>query len=155
MFKALSEENRLRIIKLLGGCRTSLCVCEMVEALNLPQYLISKQLNILKEVGLVQCAKKGKWAYYSLSRQKDPIRTPLFKFITKDLKDPKFIEDQENLKARLSLREGDCCVIGFKKRKKERMRKPNGNESFSLHSPSSRRTPTPGRKKPKAEEEIS
>jgi len=116
IFKALSEENRLRIIKLLGGCRTSLCVCEMVEALNLPQYLISKQLNILKKAGLVECEKRGKWAYYSFSRQKDPIRTTLLKFIAKHLKDPKFIEDQEKLKARLSLREGNCCVIGFPKR---------------------------------------
>ena len=124
IFKALSDGNRLRILKLLGGCRTSLCVCEMVEALNLPQYLISKQLNILKKVDLVQCEKRGKWAYYSFSRQKHPIHTPLLKFIEKDLKDPKFIEDQENLKARLSLREWNCCVIGFKKRER-RMRRMN------------------------------
>ncbi len=113
IFKALSDDNRLRIVTLLGGCRKSLCVCEMVEALNLPQYLLSKQLNILKKVGLVQCQKRGKWAYYSLSRQNRTIHTPLLKFIIKDLKDPRFIEDQENLKARLSLREGDFCVIGF------------------------------------------
>lgn len=120
IFKALSEENRLRIIKLLRGCRTSLCVCEMVDSLNLPQYLISKQLNILKKAGLVQCEKKGKWAYYFLTRQKDPIHARLFKYITKDLKDPKFMEDQEKLKARLSLRKGNCCVIGFTKRDRRR-----------------------------------
>ncbi|MGQ9694010.1 MAG: ArsR/SmtB family transcription factor [Thermodesulfobacteriota bacterium] len=118
IFNAFSDENRLRIIKLLAGCRTSLCVCEMVDSLNLPQYLISKQLNILKKVGLVQCERKGKWVYYSLSRQKDPIRTTLLKFIAKDLKDPKFMEDREKLKARLSLREGDSCVIGFTRKER-------------------------------------
>lgn len=119
IFKALSDENRLRIIKLLLGCPKSICVCEIVEALNLPQYLISKQLNILKKVGLVQCEKRGKWAYYSLSRQEDPVHAPLFKFIKEGLKDPKFVEDQENLKARLSLREGDCCVLGFTKKRRK------------------------------------
>lgn len=58
IFNALSEENRLRIIKLLAGCHISLCVWEMVEVLNLRQYLISKKLNILKKDGLGQCEKR-------------------------------------------------------------------------------------------------
>ena len=118
IFKAFSDDNRLRILKLLGGCQKSLCVCEMVDALNLPQYLISKHLNFLKEVGLVQCEKRGKWAYYSLSRHKEAAPHALLKFIAKDLQDPKFIQDQEKLKARLSLREENCCVIGFAKKHK-------------------------------------
>lgn len=115
IFKALAEDNRLRIFKLLADCSKSLCVCEMVDTLNLPQYLISKHLNFLKEIGLVQCEKRGKWAYYSLSRHKEVIPNTLLKLILKDLQDPKFIEDQEKLKARLSLREGNCCVIGYTK----------------------------------------
>ena len=120
MFKALSEENRLRIIKLLGGCRTSLCVCEIVEALNLPQYLISKQLNILKKVGLVQCEKKGKWAYYSLANPGDSFQASLFKFLEENIKDPKFMEDRKKLMSRLFLREGDRCVVGFEYRRKKK-----------------------------------
>jgi ArsR family transcriptional regulator len=119
VFKALSDENRLRIIKLIVACRRSLCVCEIVDALKLPQYQVSKQLNILKNAGLVQCRSRGKWAYYSLSNQSDSFQATLFNFIEENIKNPKFMEDRENLDARLSLREGDSCVIGFVKNKKE------------------------------------
>jgi len=119
IFKALSDENRLRIIKLLLDCPKSICVCEIVDALKLPQYQVSKQLNILKNAGLVQCESRGKWAYYSLSQHGDSVHASLFKFIKEGLKNPKFAEDQENLRARLFLREGDFCIVGFTKKRRK------------------------------------
>jgi ArsR family transcriptional regulator len=65
IFKALSEEIRLRIIKLLEG--GELCVCDIVSALDMSQPKISFHLNALKEAGLIKDRKQGKWIHYSLN----------------------------------------------------------------------------------------
>ncbi|TAN46041.1 MAG: ArsR family transcriptional regulator [Nitrospirae bacterium] len=64
LFKALSEEKRLRIIKLLEG--GELCVCDIVAALNMSQPKVSFHLNILKEAGLIKDRKDGRWIYYRI-----------------------------------------------------------------------------------------
>lgn len=60
--KALSEPNRLKLLKLL--LEHELCVCEMVEVLNISQPLVSQHLKILKTAGLVTERRDGKWVYY-------------------------------------------------------------------------------------------
>lgn len=65
IFKALSEEIRLRIIKLLES--GELCVCDIVSALDMSQPKISFHLNALKEAGLIKDRKQGKWIHYSLN----------------------------------------------------------------------------------------
>lgn len=62
VFKALSEETRLRIIKLLEG--GELCVCDLVAALDMSQPKVSFHLNVLKEAGLVKDRRQGKWTHY-------------------------------------------------------------------------------------------
>ena len=64
IFKALSEEIRLRIIKLLEG--GELCVCDLVAALDMSQPKVSFHLNALKEAGLIKDRKQGKWTHYRL-----------------------------------------------------------------------------------------
>jgi ArsR family transcriptional regulator len=63
-FKALSEEIRLRIIKLLEG--GELCVCDIVSALDMSQPKVSFHLNVLKEAGIIKDRKQGRWTHYSL-----------------------------------------------------------------------------------------
>ncbi len=63
MFKALSDETRLRIYLLL--LREKLCVCEIVNILNIEQSRVSHCLRILKEANLISCCKKGIWMIYS------------------------------------------------------------------------------------------
>lgn len=63
-FKALSDETRLRIIKLLEG--GELCVCDIVAALDLVQPKISFHLNALKEAGFIKDRKQGKWIHYRI-----------------------------------------------------------------------------------------
>ncbi len=62
IFKALSEETRLRIINLLRN--GELCVCDIVAALDLIQPKISFHLNVLKEAKLIKDRKQGRWIYY-------------------------------------------------------------------------------------------
>ena len=53
-FKALSDETRLRIVHLLIEKNTPLCVCEFTDALEVPQYNISRHLKILKLAKLIE-----------------------------------------------------------------------------------------------------
>ncbi|MBI5640280.1 MAG: metalloregulator ArsR/SmtB family transcription factor [Nitrospirae bacterium] len=64
IFKALSEETRLRILKLLE--RGELCVCDIVTALDMVQPKVSFHLAALKEAGFIKDRKQGKWTHYSL-----------------------------------------------------------------------------------------
>jgi len=64
IFKALSEETRLRIIKLLE--RGELCVCDIVAALDMVQPKVSFHLAALKEAGFIKDRKQGRWTHYSL-----------------------------------------------------------------------------------------
>jgi ArsR family transcriptional regulator len=63
LFHALSDEKRLRILALLAG--GELCVCELTEALDLSQSLLSFHLRTLKDAGLVADRREGRWIYYS------------------------------------------------------------------------------------------
>lgn len=67
-FKALADETRLRIIKLLGV--REMCVCEMMIALGLTQPTTSHHLGLLENVGLVKDRKEGKWVFYSIADPK-------------------------------------------------------------------------------------
>ena len=64
-FQALADEKRLRVLELLGG--GELCVCELAEALELSQPLLSFHLRTLREAGLVSARRKGRWVHYSLN----------------------------------------------------------------------------------------
>jgi ArsR family transcriptional regulator len=65
-FRALADENRLRIVDLLR--RQERCVCDLTETLALRQSLLSFHLKALKDAGLVTDRRQGRWAYYALNR---------------------------------------------------------------------------------------
>jgi ArsR family transcriptional regulator len=63
--RALSDPTRMRILLLLLG-HQELCVCELTEALELPQPKISRHLAILRETGLLLDRRAGQWIHYRL-----------------------------------------------------------------------------------------
>ena len=65
VMKALSDPNRVKIIKMLQ--QRVLCVCELKAALNLAQPTVSKHLKLLEEAGLVESDKDGLWVNYRLT----------------------------------------------------------------------------------------
>ena len=65
-FKALADEIRLRILKLLEV--REMCVCEVMVALGLTQPTASHHLGILENAGLVKDRKEGKWVFYSIAK---------------------------------------------------------------------------------------
>ena len=68
--KVVAEPNRLRILALLNAGET--CVCEMVDALGLPQNALSHHLGVLKRAGLLRERRDGRdarWIYYMIDRE--------------------------------------------------------------------------------------
>jgi ArsR family transcriptional regulator len=65
IFKALSDPNRLRILKMLKS--KSLCVCEITDVLNLATSTVSKHLSILRAAGFIIEQKDGKWVNYLIN----------------------------------------------------------------------------------------
>lgn len=63
--KALSDPGRVRIVGALGA--GELCVCQIVEVLGLAPSTVSKHLALLRQAGLVEVRKDGRWAYYQLA----------------------------------------------------------------------------------------
>ena len=66
--KALGDENRVQIIKMLTG--GELCACKILDAFNITQPTLSHHMKILTECNLVNSRKEGKWTYYSINRKK-------------------------------------------------------------------------------------
>ena len=65
VMKALSDPNRVKVIKMLQ--HKAMCVCEIQFALSLAQPTVSKHLKVLEDAGLVESSKDGLWVNYSLS----------------------------------------------------------------------------------------
>lgn len=64
-FKALCDENRLRIVEQLRSGQK--CACELLDILNITQPTLSHHMKILCESGLVEGKKDGRWMHYSLN----------------------------------------------------------------------------------------
>lgn len=64
ILKVLGDQTRLRVMYLLTASTKSLCVCEIVDALRLPQYQVSKSLVMLRRAALVEVDRNGTWGYY-------------------------------------------------------------------------------------------
>lgn len=98
IFKALSDKNRLRIVKMLQ--QKSLCVCEITTILGLAISTVSKHLSILKEAGIIIDIKDGKWVNYHLNKNVKNIYLtgllPLTSYWLND--DEQIMADAEKLK---------------------------------------------------------
>lgn len=75
IFKALSEPVRLRIVGLLLK-QGELCVCDIVDTLEISQSVVSRHLAYLRNSGLVNTRREGVWIYYQLI-ENDTFITPL------------------------------------------------------------------------------
>ncbi|MBM3166707.1 MAG: winged helix-turn-helix transcriptional regulator [Chloroflexi bacterium] len=67
VFKALSDETRLRILNLL--LERECCVCEVMQVLDISQTRASRNLNALYDAGLLKLRRQGLWALYSIDKE--------------------------------------------------------------------------------------
>jgi ArsR family transcriptional regulator, arsenate/arsenite/antimonite-responsive transcriptional repressor len=65
LFHALSDETRLGILEMLRGGER--CVCDLQGDLDAAQSRLSFHLKVLREAGLVEDRKEGRWSYYSIA----------------------------------------------------------------------------------------
>lgn len=68
LFKALGDENRIMILKLLKHGER--CICTIIEDMKISQSTLSHHMKILSDVQLVQSRKEGKWTHYSIEEKK-------------------------------------------------------------------------------------
>ncbi len=66
--KALGDENRIHIMKMLTG--GELCACKILDALSITQPTLSHHMKILTDCKLVNSRREGKWSYYSINCEK-------------------------------------------------------------------------------------
>ena len=84
IFKALSEETRLRILSLLLD--GELCVCDIEASLRLTQSNTSRHLNILKKNGILISYKQAQWTYYRFDEKFKEDHRDLWLYLEERLK---------------------------------------------------------------------
>ena len=113
-FQSLADETRLRTLRLLVDGGKALCVCELVDALEVPQHNMSRHLAVLKRAGLLVERKEGRWVYYTLNPKIDAFRRHLLA-AARSVSDATLERDRRELAKRLRLREGGKCLKGIQK----------------------------------------
>ncbi|BCJ94709.1 transcriptional regulator [Anaerocolumna cellulosilytica] len=94
IFKALSEESRLRILSLIWD--GELCVCEIESCLKMTQSNASRHLSVLKRCGILNSYKNAQWTYYRVHKDFIQENKELWDYLQQKLtKLPTFISDQE------------------------------------------------------------
>jgi len=71
VFKALADPTRLRVMLLL--LRRELCVCEIMFVLDMEQSRVSHHMRILRQAGIVEDIRQGRWIIYRISAQARPF----------------------------------------------------------------------------------
>jgi len=95
-FKALADENRLRIINILF--HGEFCVCELEVLLGLSQSNLSRHLGKLKAAELITAKKDGQWVHYTISKAFQTENPLLFDYLQlKMSEDQTFKNDLERL----------------------------------------------------------
>ncbi len=97
LYKALSEEMRLRIMMLLT--QGELCVCDIQAVLDEPQSKVSRHLAYLKHSGLVSSKRVGVWMHYLIKNSADKTCMAQLAFMEEKLSTlPQFSADRKKLK---------------------------------------------------------
>jgi ArsR family transcriptional regulator len=114
--KSLGDVTRLKIIRLMLEVREDLCVCEIMDALEVSHCNISRHLKILKTAGFVKEKKEGRWVHFSLANPERLFHKNLL-LAVRNMPADNFDNDIERLNLRLSLRKDGKCVAGLKSEK--------------------------------------
>jgi ArsR family transcriptional regulator, arsenate/arsenite/antimonite-responsive transcriptional repressor len=139
--KALSDENRVRILAMLRG--RELCVCQVIELLELAPSTVSKHLAILKQVRLIEGRKDGRWMYYRLADDDAPdAAKALLQWTLHTLKgDKRLRDDAQRLEQILAM---DPEVLCSQQRDRTAM-ESSACSSCAPATPAEARWPKPGR----------
>lgn len=109
IFQALSDPFRVRMMRLLAVSNEEACLCEFSDSLLEPEYKLSRHLKVIRQAGLLEANKEGRWIYHRLIR-----KVPFLEHVYEALRkipdtDGEFRKDLERFSKRLPLREDGRC----------------------------------------------
>lgn len=110
MFRAFSDPTRLRALHLLRGGET--CVGDLVEILQVPQPTASRHLRYLREAGLVEARREGRWCFYSLAEASSGFHRRLLDCLGSCFAEVPELAGDARRAARLRERGGCCAAVG-------------------------------------------
>lgn len=101
--RALSDQNRVRALMALKD--RELCVCQIIELLELAPSTVSKHMSILANARLVEGRQEGRWRYYRLAGDDAPdqARNAIAWTIKSLSKTRQIRQDKERIKEILKL----------------------------------------------------
>jgi ArsR family transcriptional regulator len=105
LFKAFSDETRLRILNLLA--HGEMCVCDFEQLLRVPQPTVSRHLAYLRRSGLVEERREGKWMIYSLAKPRSPLHETLLRCVRGCFGEIDFLK--RDLQRRKKFKSSRCC----------------------------------------------
>lgn len=116
VLKSLSDKTRLRIMGALRQAGSALCICEIVDALEMPQYAVSRHMKDLRHAGLVREQRVGRFVFYSLTADNNAM-SKVVQASLEAMGRQARAEDNKRLKKRLAMRRtagcgsvsGGCC----------------------------------------------
>jgi ArsR family transcriptional regulator len=108
--RALGDETRVRILHALSG--RELCVCQLVELLELAPSTVSKHMTVLSQAGLVQSRKEGRWVHYRRPRSPEPEARRALRWLDASEPESKVLaRDAKRLEKILKVSREDLCRI--------------------------------------------
>ncbi len=122
IFKALSDRTRLRILKILVSlpCEEA-CLCELTEALQESESNVSRHLKALRQSGLLEAEKEGRWIYHRLVSSK--MIEVFYQTISKlSDEDGAFKEDLSRFKSEIKKRISERCRKNLMNTKRSNIR---------------------------------
>ena len=106
--KAISEDIRIRILLLL--MEEEACVCQLMSVFETPQSKLSHHLITLRDAGLLQDEKRGKWNYYRVhTKSLNYTNTELVASLSRMLRDDSTVERDRKTLQRVKVRMQICC----------------------------------------------
>lgn len=107
--RALSDENRLRALLALED--RDVCVCQLIELLQLAPSTVSKHMTILRQARLVEGQKRGRWMYYrQAGTDAPPEARKALEWVRSSLSfSARIRADRKQLAAILKLDRGKLC----------------------------------------------
>jgi ArsR family transcriptional regulator len=107
--KALADESRVRLLLALRG--GELCACQLTELLQLAPSTVSKHLFLLKNAGLLESRKDGRWIYFQLADKGAPVAVrEAIDWVIKSLgRSPAAMTDSRRLKVILKEDPSELC----------------------------------------------
>ncbi len=107
-FKALADPTRLRLLNLLR--HGELCVCDLMEALDVPQPKVSRHLSFLKKEQWVSGRRAGKWMHYKLSTPRQAVLIKVMDVLQEHLGDSETARwDEARLRQHLKTKLNGHC----------------------------------------------